>query len=53
MRGADAFVPYVIYLQRLLRDSSLNQYLKSDQDRYDERVGAKILPKLDRTDIKV
>lgn len=53
MRGPDAFLGYTIQLQRLLNESSLDHHLKEDQDRYDERVDAKLLPKLDRSDKKV
>lgn len=53
MRDPDALLSYMIKLQKLLKESSLNPSIREDNDRYDERIDTEILPGLDFNDKRV
>ena len=41
---ADALLPLFVQIQKLLKHSSLDESIKLDSDRFDEKVDSTILP---------
>ena len=50
---ADALLPLFVQIQKLLKHSSLDESIKLDSDRFDEKVDSTILPQRDINDKRV
>ena len=52
-QSADALLPLFVKMQKLLRKSSLDTDIKTDCDRFDEKIDQKELPLRDVYDKKI